>query len=521
MVGNKQSINLKLNNHKDLGLVTTPSKTAEYIISKVTPIQKDEKVLEPCVGPGIFIKKLLEKGVNKSQIYTYDINPEYGSIMESLNISFEVKDYLLSISPFSYNQFDVIVGNPPYLNKSSSYVRKYRDKLKKIYGRINAHETYSMFIVNSIWRLKNGGRLGFITSDSFLTLNTHTKLRKFILSTCKIKEISLAPRKLFDNQNVSTSPVIIILEKCSGRENIKNRSENIMTIIPELENESEYQNSKRIYKIKQRRYHLLPFKLFFTDVEEEVIELFENSSKLEEYIKGYIGMHTHNNLKYIAAVNGTNLAEIFKKRNEKASESTKMYKIISKEELNSNKWKPYLKRGGSDQYYRPIMEALDWNPNSIPIYDIPNDLPFEKEGIVISGVSSRLAARYMPEGCYWDSNKAIGFIVKDEDISIEYALGLLNSSLYNYLMNGIINNTNSIQITGIHALPFVKPDNGTKQKVEDLVKNILKHKKNDLNYNFINEQKEIDNLIFNFYRKKFNFKQNLKKKLDENFSIYI
>jgi len=97
-------------------------------------------------------------------------------------------------------------------------VRKNREKLKKIYGKINAHETYSMFIVNSIWRLKNGGKLGFITSDSFLTLSTHEKLRRFILNTCKIKEILLAPKNLFDKHEVSTSPVIIILEKCSGKD---------------------------------------------------------------------------------------------------------------------------------------------------------------------------------------------------------------------------------------------------------------------------------------------------------------
>ncbi len=82
-----------------------------------------------------------------------------------------------------------------------------------------------MFIVSSIWRLKSGGRLGFITSDSFLTLNTHTKLREFILNSCKIKEILLAPKHLFDNQNTSTSTVIIILEKCSGKENRVNRLE--------------------------------------------------------------------------------------------------------------------------------------------------------------------------------------------------------------------------------------------------------------------------------------------------------
>lgn len=100
---------------------------------------------------------MLKYGVNKIQIFAYDVNPAYKEEIESLGASFETKDTLLSMTPDSYNEFDFIVGNPPYLNKASSYVRKNRLKLKKIYEKTNAHETYSMFIVNGIWRLKEGG----------------------------------------------------------------------------------------------------------------------------------------------------------------------------------------------------------------------------------------------------------------------------------------------------------------------------------------------------------------------------
>ncbi len=509
---------------KDLGVVLTPPKTADYIISKLGPINKHHKILDPCAGPGIFVKRLLNLGINKNQIFAFDINSCKKSEIEKLDVYFKAQDSLLSLFPDSYNEFNFIVGNPPYLNKASEYVRKNKSKLKKIYGKINAHETYAMFIVNSIWRLKNGGKLGFITSDSFLTLNTHTRLRKFILNNCKIDEILLAPKNLFDDQNVSTSPVIIILTKCTGKENRNQRKQSVMRIIPRIKNENEYHNPKKIYHIEQSKYHLLPFNLFFTDVEEQIIDLFEKSSKLENYLKGYIGMHTHNNLRYIAAINDTKLGNIFRKRNEKIKEPEKEYKIISKEDLKLKNWKPYLKRGGADQYYRPIMEAVDWHEESILIYDIPKNVPFENEGIVISGVSSRLAARYMPKGCYWDSNKAIGFILRDNTISISiyYLLGLLNSSLYNYLAKGIINNTSSIQITGIHALPFIMPEENTMEKVETIVKKIIERKRANLNHSteFILEQKELDTIVFSFYAEEFNLSESLKKKLDQEYSIY-
>ncbi|MFX1378052.1 MAG: class I SAM-dependent DNA methyltransferase [Promethearchaeota archaeon] len=506
--------------NKDLGVVLTPPKTVEYIISRLGEIKEGQIILDPCVGPGIFIKKLLETGIDKNQIFAYDINPSFLSDIEKLGISTKLQDTLISIYPDSYNKFDFIVGNPPYLNKASAYVRKNKIKLRKIYGRINAHETYAMFIINSIWRLKEGGKLGFITSDSFLTLSTHKKLRKFILNNCKINEILFAPKNLFSNQNVSTSPVIIILTKCPGQKNVKMRENTIMRIIPRIESEDDYNSPKIINKIIQKKYNSLPYNIFYIDVEEEVINLFEEGVKLEKFLKGFIGMHTHNNRKYVAAIEGTELAEIFKKRNTKVSDSNKKHKIIKEENLKSGNWCPYLKRGGADQYYRPIMEALDWNKESISNYDIPKNVPFKEEGIVISGVSSNLAARYMPRGCYWDSNKAIGFITKNDSISILYMLGLLNSSLYNYLAKGIINNTNSIQITGIHALPFIEPEKEIKEEIENLVFSIIKNKKKNLEYNYIKEQKMIDDIIFRYYAERFKLSSDLKKKLNNKYSIY-
>ncbi len=504
---------------KELGVVLTPPKTAEYIVFKLGKIKKNQKVLDPCVGPGIFVKSLIKSGVNKSQIFCHDINPDYKEFIEDLEVNFKSVDNLLSFNSECYGEYDFIVGNPPYLNKASSYVRKNRVELKKIYGKINAHETYSMFIVNSIWRLKEGGKLGFITSDSFLTLSTHTKLRNFILNNCVINEILLAPNNLFDEQNVSTYPVILILTKCSKDEDEQVRDNNIMKIIPRIRNEDEYWKPPIITEIKQKKYKSLPFNIFFIDAEDPILDLFENAPKLELFIKGYIGMHTHNNKKFITAIEDTELANIFRKNSRNRDKSDK-FKVISRIDLESGRWKPYLKRGGGDQYYRPVMEALDWEQESISIYDIPKSVPFEEEGIVISGVSSRLAARYMPKGCFWDSNKAMGFIVKDSSISIEYFLGLLNSSLYNYLSKGILNNTNSIQLTGIHSLPFIKPNKGTHDKVSLLVKKIIENKKKNLSYDYTEEQKSIDNIIFEFYTKRFNLSQNLRKILDENYAIY-
>ena len=96
-------------------------------------IKKEETVCDLCVGPGVFILSLLKAGVNSNQIFTFDVNPTYKNKIESLSVSFKEQDSLLSLPPDSHNAYDYIVGNPPYLNKASSYVREHRTELKKIW----------------------------------------------------------------------------------------------------------------------------------------------------------------------------------------------------------------------------------------------------------------------------------------------------------------------------------------------------------------------------------------------------
>ena len=71
--------------NKDLGIVLTPSRTSDYIVSKLGHIKENQKVLDPCVGPGVFIKSLLKAGVKRSKIYAYDLNPCFKNSSSIIN----------------------------------------------------------------------------------------------------------------------------------------------------------------------------------------------------------------------------------------------------------------------------------------------------------------------------------------------------------------------------------------------------------------------------------------------------
>ena len=106
-----------------------------------------------------------------------------------------------------------------------------------------------------------------------------------------------------------------------------------------------------------------------------------------------------------------------------------------------------------------------------------------------------------------------------QSISINFLLGLLNSSLYNYFAKGIINNTNSIQLTGIHALPYIQPDQSFQSEIEFQVEKILERKLIDSDYDYSEEQQVIDNLVFNFFARNFDLTSESRKKIKKYYSI--
>lgn len=80
--------------------------------------------------------------------------------------------------PLSNPGFDAIIGNPPYVSTQGSEKMPYRVALEAADGFHD--DLYVHFIVRSFELLRRGGRFGFITSDTFFTLNTKQRVRDLL-----------------------------------------------------------------------------------------------------------------------------------------------------------------------------------------------------------------------------------------------------------------------------------------------------------------------------------------------------
>ncbi|MDD4271338.1 MAG: TaqI-like C-terminal specificity domain-containing protein [Patescibacteria group bacterium] len=121
-------------------------------------------------------------------------------------------------SVFKQEGFDVIIGNPPYIRN-----RELNTKDKDFFGEYfktssGQYDIYQLFFELSINLLKDGGYLGFITSNKYAIADYGKKLREFILENCKIvKILDVSNLQVF--KDASTYPYAIILQKTKNNKN--------------------------------------------------------------------------------------------------------------------------------------------------------------------------------------------------------------------------------------------------------------------------------------------------------------
>ncbi len=133
-------------------------------------------------------------------------------------------------SEFELPQFDAIVANPPYTRQEEmedvmeeGYKERLRALMKQFLGvNIGKRSSiYAYFLLYPYIFLKEGGRMGQITSNSWLDVDYGKYLQEFFLKHYKIVAIIESKvERWFEDADVNT--VITILEKCSDEEERNN-----------------------------------------------------------------------------------------------------------------------------------------------------------------------------------------------------------------------------------------------------------------------------------------------------------
>jgi type I restriction-modification system DNA methylase subunit len=123
-----------------------------------------------------------------------------------------VEDTVLSALLKNYFEYDFVVGNPPFIRvqrMNESTKLYYREKYQTAQGKF---DIYAVFFERGLRWLKNGGYLGFITSNKFTQASYGKHIRKYMLSNSAIELfIDFGDSGVFSD--ATNYPSIIILRK--------------------------------------------------------------------------------------------------------------------------------------------------------------------------------------------------------------------------------------------------------------------------------------------------------------------
>jgi len=289
-------------------------------------------------------------------------------INEKLNEN--LKDYfdehLNRVQPFNWEVeipqvmqeggFDVVVGNPPWISFGLRNVGKLAKGEQNYYRKHLSSvaeyklSTYALFIERAINLLKDGGRFSFILPDSFLVGRYFSKLRKFILDTCCIKEILFFEWDVFSKEASTGRNVILILQK---EKNEEKRLKNEIKVLRcgEIDRIGRIENLEIFFygQIYFDKMVYNRFRLFFNKDTKNFVEKVERESGiLKDYLTGHTGVRS----------------------------LTKQKEIISKNK-NGDNWKKGLVSGGQVTKYHveyqgdyinidPLkLNKGGWDPNVI------------------------------------------------------------------------------------------------------------------------------------------------------------
>lgn len=236
---------------KSTGATFTPEGLADFLAFEITKYINSNQslsVLDPSCGDGellLSIKKALDDKNLEYSLSGFDINQSY---LEEAKSRFELLDSnkvrlkqgdFLELVDLSDNQLslgfgdkkedskvncsaDVIIANPPYVRTQVLGSKKAQELAKKfnLKGRV---DLYYPFLISMTESLKDGGILGVITSNRYLSTKGGESIRKYLVENYEILEvIDLGDTKLFD---AAVLPAIFIGRKRSSKNGSANKKE--------------------------------------------------------------------------------------------------------------------------------------------------------------------------------------------------------------------------------------------------------------------------------------------------------
>lgn len=446
------------------GASATYGRKVEILKDNIFGVDLDPKAVEIAQ-----LNLLLKATEKKHRLPTLQENIKVGnSLIDDSNVAgnraFKWEEQFKEI--MQNGGFDVVIGNPPYVNvyllsRNVNEMKYYQSNYFSAYKKF---DLYVLFIEKAIKLLRNGGFFSFIVPDKFLSQPYGQRLRKFILENCTVvKIIDLTAYKVFEQATVDNVILVLLKEKDS-----KLRNKNTIQIVKPL---NTFFISKRIEedisKIAQKTFLEDKENLFRIDVNPKKLKLKEKIENDSLFIKDICYVNW-------GARSGDIKTFVIKEKRNNLCKPMLDGRDINRYRINyNNKFLIYDEK----KLYNPMFKELFENPK-LMIRDVN-----AKEGLKATFDDENYYAEHTLSICmpfYFLKNIVRrGLNINDTQVNtskkfnLKYILAILNSKLITFYFKTFIGCGLHVYPNNIRALPIKLVQESQQQPIIGLVDKML------------------------------------------------
>ncbi len=373
----------------------------------------------------------------------------------------------------NFEGFDVVIGNPPYVQLRDLKNGKYYSENNKYYeiAKGSRMNLFQLFIPLAFDIVKKKSYVSLIVQNSFLQEMTTEKVRNYVINNYKILKIDSFPerdnkkRRVFKEAKMSVC--VLNFQKIKTwnynfdfriwKERQFINHSFVSYFINDISNK--YDNKIPLFTINRKYIY---DRILKTIQDKEIIKIDIYSGEID--ISKY-NFFFSNNKKLPLIIKGAQVLRY--QTTNKPSQGTVNYLNIKKAKINKNS-------KGRLIHHKKTRIAMQR----------------------ITGVDSkiRLIMTFIDENIFCANS--VNYIFENKNYSLKYILALLNSKLFNYYFKIFSTNTN-ITTTEIKKLPIIKIIDY--EIYENKVNKILKLKKETPKADTLQLENEIDMLVYKLY----------------------
>lgn len=351
----------------------------------------------------ITIQQEISAAINK-QLEVQSFDPLILKILKDVNLAGNSQFFLWHTwfsevfnRPNGKSGFDIVIGNPPYVNFANIKSAEYRTILKeKFYSTKNKCDLYAFFIEFGFDILNDSGIITYIVPHTWKATDSFSRLREILFKRHSVKQIVNLDMGVFD---AIVQPLIMLAVNRYEENSFINIFNSDFTLNSSIITEEILASPAYIIDTTSSSLE----KNIFKKIEE-------GSLPLSDFIRFSRGIKTSDDKRFIInEQRNSDCKKVYRGRNLKAYQ------------LNWN---------GEYIWYRPdlMRQKVGCVPHTKEFFDVPEKLVTQR----VNSSRQLLVAYDNQQNYFLDTTNVSSYSTWDGKTPLKYLCGLLNSKLINF-----------------------------------------------------------------------------------------